>query len=170
MGGEGLGRRGLRWGLMAALMVMAGGGAAQTEPVQTLAGFRVPEYDRDGALKSELFGDLAQLTPDGCVRITNLRIDFFRDRRLEMRVTAPECRYDEKRKEAESEGPVKIARPNMVVTGVGFAWKAAKERLEIFRDAKVVLKGGARRHMEPPGPEGPNATRGDGTASGGGTP
>ncbi|MBN1269020.1 MAG: hypothetical protein JXB04_05490 [Kiritimatiellae bacterium] len=121
--------------------------AAAGEEAPTLTGFRVPEYDQDGKLNSELFGDLAQFQPDGIVKISNLRIDFYKGTGVEMRVTAPECNYNEKKKEAESDSSVRIARDNMVVTGVGFVWKAGRERLEIFNEAKVVLKE-ARHSMQ----------------------
>ena len=113
--------------------------AADTD-VQTLSGFRVPEYDEEGNMKSQLFGDLAQFLPNGIVRISNLKIEFYKGEDVDMRVTSPECDYGEKTKEAESESSVRIARGNMVVTGKGFTWKSNKERLVIRSDAKVVLK------------------------------
>lgn len=118
------------------------------EEVQTLTGFQVPEYDKDGKVKSRLYGDLAQILPRGIVKITNLRIEFYDEEEVNMRVTAPECSYHQKKKVAESDTGVRIARGNMVVTGVGFVWDSERERLQIFNDAKVVLKD-VRSKMEP---------------------
>jgi lipopolysaccharide export system protein LptC len=114
--------------------------SAQESDVQTLSGFSVPEYDENGNMTSQLFGDYAEFMPNGMVRITNLKIEFYEEGEVEMRVTAPQCTYNEKKKMAESESSVRIARGNMVVTGTGFRWRAGNERLEITSNARVVLK------------------------------
>ena len=118
---------------------------AQVSDLPTLTGFSVPEYDENGNMTSQLFGDYAEFLPDGIVRITNLKIEFYDDGEVHMRVTAPECVYDQNTKQAESDSSVRIARDNMVVTGVGFIWVAGKEYLEIRSDAKVVLKNVRKR-------------------------
>jgi len=110
------------------------------EEVQTLAGFSVPEYDKNGNMTSQLFGDFAEFLPGGKVKISNLKIEFYDGKKVEMRVTAPRCDYDQKDKSAESDSSVRIARDNMIVTGVGFRWNAKKEKLYIDSKAKVVLK------------------------------
>lgn len=113
---------------------------AQAEDVQTLAGFSVPEYDKNGNMTSQLFGDFAEFLPSGKVKITNLKIEFYDGKEVEMRVTAPQCDYDQKDKTADSDSSVRIARGNMIVTGVGFEWDAKNEKLIIHNEAKVVLK------------------------------
>jgi hypothetical protein len=121
--------------------------AVQAQEGQTLAGFSVPEYDREGNMTSQLFGDYAEFMPGGEVKITNLKIEFYEDNEVDMRVMAPACKYFEKDKQAESDGDVRIARGNMVVTGTGFKWNARDEKLEIYNDSKVVLKN-LRKHMK----------------------
>lgn len=118
---------------------------AQVSDVPTLTGFNVPEYDKNGNMTSRLFGDYAEFLPDGIVRITNLKIEFYADGKVHMRVTAPECVYNQGTKQAESDSSVRIARDNMVVTGVGFKWAAGREYLEIHSEAKVVLKNVRKR-------------------------
>lgn len=124
-------------------------GLALAQPggeVQTITGFRVPSYDREGNLTSQMFGERAQILPDGNVEIAELRMEFYdadgaeTNRLLQMRVTSPRCHYDRASGVATSEAPVRIARDNMVVTGVGFRWTGESERLEIYSEAKVVLK------------------------------
>lgn len=118
---------------------------------QTVTGFRVPSYDRDGRMTSQMFGDSARIMPDGAVEISELRMDFYgktpadaaavtTNRPLDMRVTSPRCFYDRSSGVATSDAPVRIARDNMVVTGTGFRWTGSEERLEIYSQAKVVLK------------------------------
>lgn len=114
---------------------------------QTVTGFRVPEYDESNNLKSQLFGDFAKVLPDGVIEITGLKIEFYQDGEVGMTVTAPNCRYDQKGGRAESESDVRIARENMVVTGVGFQWVGKDEQFKILNKAKVVLKN-ARTQME----------------------
>lgn len=126
---------------------------------QTVTGFRVPSYDREGRMTSQMFGDSARILSDGAVEIVELRMDFYSqapadpaapstNRPLEMRVTSPRCFYDRTSGVATSDAPVRIARDNMVVTGTGFRWTGSEERLEIYSQAKVVLKD-VKRNINP---------------------
>ena len=105
---------------------------------------RVPEYDEQGRLKSQMFGELAKSLPDGNVEITGLKIEFYEGTQVNVRVTAPLCVFDRVRNVAQSDGPVRIARDNMVITGTGFQFDKKDERFKIRSKAKVVLKGGRR--------------------------
>ena len=145
-------RRGLRTVLWAAgLVACAAGWASAQKPVapaapknQQVTGFRVPSYDSDNNLTSQLFGDAATILPDGRVDITELRLEFYSgsasNRLTEMRVTSPRCMYNRNSGSATSDAPVRLARENMVITGTGFEWNNRKQRLVIMQDAKVVLK------------------------------
>ena len=117
---------------------------AQNTDFQSVAGVRIPEYDDQGRLKSQMFGDLAKTLSDGNVEITGLKIEFYEGTQVTMRVTAPLCLFDRVRTTAQSEGPVRIARDKMVVTGTGFQFNNRDERFKILSKAKVVLKGGQR--------------------------
>lgn len=128
---------------MLMLVAAAGIGVAQTDP-QQVTGFRVPSYDKDNVMTSQMFGDTAKLLPNGLVEITGLRMEFYSgdatNRVTEMRVTSPKCFYDRTTGSATSDAPVRIARDNMVVTGTGFVFDRATERLVILTDSKVVLR------------------------------
>ena len=128
---------------LALLLAFGAAGWAEDKGIQTqtVAGFRVPEYDENNQLKSQLFGDFAKVLPDGIIEITQLKIDFYSEGKVEMTVTAPQCTYRQKEGKAESDADVRITREDMVVTGRGFAWNGRDEKFEIFKDAKVVLKG-----------------------------
>lgn len=135
------------WFAAAMLALIAGWSVAQTvDENQTVSGFRVPTYDADGRLVSQLFGDSARILPDGAVEIAELRMEFYSkmsdatNRILDMRVTSPRCFYDRNSGIATSDAPVRISRDNMVVTGTGFRWSGSEERLEIYSESKVVLK------------------------------
>lgn len=137
-----------------ALLVLAAGwvAAQQGSDVQQVTGFRVPSYDDQGLMTSQMFGDAARIMTNGLVEISELRMEFYArgnaDRQMEMRVTSPKCLYDRSTSSATSEAPVRIARDNMVVTGTGFVWDGKKERLQIMTDAKVVLKDVKRSMKE----------------------
>lgn len=130
---------------VAAAIAAAGWVLAQSAPdLQQVTGFRVPSYDDQGNMTSQMFGDAARIMTNGMVEITELRMEFYErgsaDRQLQMRVTSPRCFYDRGSSSATSSAPVRIARDNMVVTGTGFTWDGRKERLQIMSSAKVVLK------------------------------
>ncbi len=126
--------------ILAAFLVALAARAQQKDPAQTVSGFRVPEYDDEGHLKSELFGEFARVLPDGVIEISQLKIDVYNKGQVDMTVTAPQCAYNQKEGLAKSDSDVRIARENMVVTGVGFSWNGQNERFEILNKAKVVLK------------------------------
>jgi hypothetical protein len=120
---------------------------AQQKPLTTLSGFEVPGFDEEGNISFLLYGDLAEIMPNNIVRITNLRIDYYEDKKVSMRVTSPFCFYYENSKIAKSDYDVKIEQEKMVVTGTGFVWSSEDERLEILNNAKVVIKD-ARKSIE----------------------
>jgi len=134
-----------------ALVFLAGacagsfGQAVPKDTAQTVAGFRVPDYDENNQLKSMLFGDFARVLPDGIIEITNLKIDFFTEGRVHMTVTSPRCIYNQKDNTARSDAEVRIERDNLLITGTGFWWGAKQERFEIFRQSRVELKNLAQQ-------------------------
>jgi len=118
------------------------------EEAQTLSGFSVPEYDKNGKMTSQLFGDLAEVLPDGRVKITNLKIEFYgKDGGVIMRVTSPHCVFYRRSRKVTSNSSVRIARSNMIVTGEGFEWDSKDQRLKIFSNSKLVLKN-VREHIQ----------------------
>jgi LPS export ABC transporter protein LptC len=123
------------------LLVLATAGALLAQDnLPEMTGFKVPEFDKDGNKKSEMTGDFARMKPNGDVDITNLRIDFFKDGDVATRVTAPQCTYNQDKGTAESDSSVRMARENMVVTGVGFRWNKTNDVIQIFNQARVVVR------------------------------
>jgi hypothetical protein len=135
-----------RWWLVLGLALRLSAWAQEDEG-QTVSGFRVPDYDEQNRLKSELFGDVAKILPDGIIEITRLKIDFYSGDKVSMTVTAPYCKYDQRNGKAESDSEVRIVREKMVVTGVGFTWNAVDQRFKLLKQAKVVLIG-AKQEIE----------------------
>ena len=139
------------WMWMVAGALLGAGAVRAQKPLvpmspqnQQVNNFRVPSYDAKNNMTSQMFGDAATILADGRVDITELRMEFYSgtasNRQTEMRVTSPRCIYDRNSGSATSDAPVRIARDNMVVTGMGFRWNNKDQRLVILRDSKVVLK------------------------------
>jgi len=141
-------RRIIGWMPAVLLAVCLTAPAAPKDQMQTLGGFSVPQYNDQGQMTSQLFGELARFMADGLVDITQLKIEFYGvGTNIEMRVTSPQCIYDREKGAAKSESAVRIARDNMVVTGVGFVFNNPDQKFQILKDAKVVLKG-LRKQMD----------------------
>lgn len=136
----------------AVLLGLAGTAFAQLEG-QEVKGFRLPEYDEDGKLKQQLYGETATFLRDGIIQLTGLKIEIFRDGDVTARVFSPECAYDPNRKRAASKAHIRIVTEKAVLTGDGFAWNGENEQFQIFKNAKVVLDGQMESELMAPGPE-----------------
>jgi hypothetical protein len=114
--------------------------AAQAQMAgQTVKGFRLPEYDAEGNLTQQLYGETATFLQDGLIQLTGLQIEIYRNGQVTARVASPECAYDPNRKRAASKEHIRIVTEQAVLTGDGFAWNGENEQFQIFKNAKVVL-------------------------------
>ncbi len=113
---------------------------AQLEPGMVITGSRVPEYDEQGQLKTQIFGEKAEGVTDTIVDITRLEIETFEDGKVDMRVRAAQCRFDQRTGVATSDQDVRIMRRNVIISGTGFRWESEPVRFEIHRDARVVIR------------------------------
>jgi hypothetical protein len=125
---------------MAAGLCLATAARAQMEG-QTVKGFRLPEYDENGKLKQQLYGETATFLEDGIIQLTGLKIEIFRQGDVRARIFSPACAYDPNRKRAASKDHIRIVTEKAVLTGDGFAWNGENEQFQIFKNAKVTLDG-----------------------------
>ena len=132
--------------LAAAAFIVACVCTVMAQEEMQLTGFSVPFYDSDGTLTHELFGDRAVIR-DEIADITNMKIDFYDEGKVNMQVTAPRCTYNRDEEEADSESSVRIVGENITVTGEGFSWREENQRFEIYSRARVVLVN-LRQRME----------------------
>lgn len=126
--------------------------AQKREIEQTLTGFRVPSYNKDGEMTSQIFGDFARVMPDGYADIKGMRVEFYSydkqtNRVHDMTVTSPRCVYHRERQAAASRDDVRLERDDMVITGTGFLWENEQQVMKITHNTKVVLKN-ARKDMK----------------------
>ena len=108
---------------------------------QTVKGFRLPEYDADGKLKQQLYGQTATFLADGIIQLTGLKIELFRKGEVTARIYSSLCAYDPERKRAASKQHIRVVTEKAVLTGDGFAWNGETEQFQIFQNAKVTLDG-----------------------------
>lgn len=131
-------RGGVRLAVALALLGLVPAAHAQLAG-QAVKGFRLPEYDADGRLTQQLYGETATFLQDGIIQLTGLQIEIFRNGEVSARVFSPECAYDPNRKRAASKEHIRIVTKQAVLTGDGFAWNGENEQFQIFKNAKVVL-------------------------------
>ena len=123
---------------------------------QAIKGFRYPNYDNQGQLKWEISGDTAKFLPQDLIQGSDLRITFYEDGKLAMRVTTPICFYDRVRQTATSKAQVCATLAEMTITGRGFDLNVKDERININNDVRVVLQ---KTDSKPPfGPESSNTS------------
>lgn len=140
-------KKSIVWALAAATAWGVLQAGAQLD-VQTVSGFRVPQYDDEGNLKYQLFGELAKVLPDEVIEITGLKLEMYNKAgETEARVTAPTCTYDKRQDRAGSRSDVRIAAEKMIITGTGFLWNSKNEQFQIFKNVKVVIKD-ARENVD----------------------
>lgn len=131
-----------RSALLAAAMLLGSAAAAGAQLAgQTVKGFRLPEYDEDGKIKQQLYGQTATFLADGIIQLTGLKIELFRKGEVTARIYSSLCAYDPERKRAASKQHIRVVTEKAVLTGDGFAWNGETEQFQIFQNAKIVLDG-----------------------------
>ncbi len=127
-----------RWMIRLTALLLA---AAWTAPAQDLeiSGFRVPEYDDQGVMTSQLFGERAEMKGDGRVNITGLRIDFYEEGRTVMEVTSPSCIYNQQTEAARSDAPVYADMDRVQMSGRGFEMEPGANAVRVLNDSVVTI-------------------------------
>lgn len=126
-------------GIIAVVLQLAISASAQDAGME-ISGFRVPEYDREGVMTSQLFGEHAEVKPGGEVKITGLRIEFYKDGTQFMEVNSPYCFYNQKTREAHSDAPVTADMEKVHVSGRGFLVKPGENAVRVLDESRVVIE------------------------------
>ena len=134
-------RNALGWlGLAAMLLGMLAADARAQGIAGPIKEFRLPEYDDNGKLKSEILGEEAKMQPDGKIKITNLHLRMYKAGVLEATIWAAECLFDRNEKTAVSDTAVRLEKGRMTVSGIGLRWNGDQQHIEILSSVRVVLK------------------------------
>ncbi|MBI5686162.1 MAG: hypothetical protein HZC54_13900 [Verrucomicrobia bacterium] len=106
----------------------------------SLQGFTVPEYDANGQLIWQMFGDSARVElVGGRVEVQGMRLEFYQKGSLDATMRSPVCLFDRGSKTASSDEAVEIVATNMMVTGKGFDWNSNDSRMRIRSDATMTI-------------------------------
>lgn len=107
-------------------------------PIENL---RLPiDHYPDGTIKTQLKAVFARVPPSGAIVASNVVVELFReDASLDAVIRAEKCRYDKEKRIAESESAIRIERNGVIISGQGFEWNGAKERVRILSMAKVLF-------------------------------
>jgi 3-deoxy-D-manno-octulosonate 8-phosphate phosphatase (KDO 8-P phosphatase) len=140
----------------------AGRSGGSDGPIGYIEKFEVPELDEQGNIKWKLFGDRAQLRPDGLMNIFNMRAQFYAGNEVDMVFTAPTCVLDRANKRATTDGPVRIERPNMVLTGVGANWVGETSSFVLHSHVQVIITDGGAVFAPAEKPRAPAGEHGEG--------
>ena len=114
--------------------------AVAQEPGAEISGFRVPDYDEKGVMSSQLFGKHAEMEGGGEVKITGVRMEFYRDGETFMEVTSPYCFFDQKTREAHSDAPVAADMERVRVRGRGFRLQSGDRTVQILSESRVIIE------------------------------
>ena len=125
---------------LAVLVLLTALCANAQEPGMEISGFRVPEYDAEGQMTSQLFGDYAELGSDGMVRLEGVRVEFYRDGETFMEVASPYCFYDQKKRVANSDAPIQADMKGVNLTGTGFVMDASGRTVHVLDESRVVIE------------------------------
>ena len=105
-----------------------------------ISAFRVPEYDAQGVMTSQLFGERAEGAEGDEVKITGLRVEFYKDGKTAMEVTSPYCFYDQKTRVTHSDAPMTADMDRVHVRGQGFLLKPGESNVRILNNSHVTLE------------------------------
>ncbi len=122
------------------LAVAALAALGQLQPGGRMEGFRIPDYDDDGTLRSQLFGDHAAMVSPDLIELQNVKVEFYRGGEVETRITSPHCVYHRRTGVAQSTSTVRIVRGGAVITGHHYRYDHRQQRFMILTNARVVLR------------------------------
>ncbi|MDD3276399.1 MAG: LptA/OstA family protein [Kiritimatiellales bacterium] len=136
---------GMRGIVLTSMLLLAVSVWAQQDMDMEITGFRVPEYDAQGVMTSQLFGERAEVQGGGEVKITTLRVEFYKEGKTVVTVNSPYCFYNQKTREAHSDAPVSAEMDRLTMTGRGYLLESGQNTVKVFDDSRVVVKDAAKQ-------------------------
>ncbi|MDH3345841.1 MAG: LPS export ABC transporter periplasmic protein LptC [Kiritimatiellaceae bacterium] len=106
-----------------------------------LGGFRVPEYNTEGEMVSQFFGESASMHSSGDVKIDMVRVEYYSEGEVALTVKTPYCFYNQKTRDARSDAPITANMKGVSVSGTGFKLGVESRTVELLNESKVVLEG-----------------------------
>lgn len=119
----------------------AGPSTGKESQGESIKGFRVPDYNEDGSLKSILYGSTAVKNNKTQVwNMTGVKIEMFSSNRVSAVVTSPGCDFEMRKGTGTSEKPIVILHDRLQVQGTGYTWDQKKETFKINSQARVMIR------------------------------
>lgn len=125
--------------LFAATWFVGSGVLAQDGEAMPIENLRLPlEHYEDGTVKTQFKAAFALVPPKGVIVATNVVIELFLpDGTRDAIVEAEDCRYDREGQTVTSDSRIRMERQGVVISGKGFEWLGARERVRILSVARV---------------------------------
>ncbi len=119
----------------------AGPSTGRESQGESIKGFRVPDYNEDGSLKSILYGSTAVKNNRTQIwNMTGVKIEMFSSNKVSAVVTSPACDFEMRKGVATSEKPIVILHDRIQVQGTGYTWDQKKETFKIESQARVMIR------------------------------
>lgn len=119
----------------------AGPSTGKESQGESIKGFRVPDYNEDGSLKSILYGSTAVKNNKTQIwNMTGVKIEMFSSNKVSAVVTSPACDFEMRKGTATSEKPIVILHDQVQVQGTGYTWDQKKETFKIASQARVMIR------------------------------
>lgn len=128
-----------RYRVLFLIIAFSGSAFAQLEDME-ISGFRVPEYDEQGQMVYQLFGEHAVLGSGGIVKIEGVRVEFYRDGDVSAEVASPYCFYDRNTREVQSDAPVQSKMEGVLLSGTGYLLDTDKRTVHVLNESRVVFQ------------------------------
>jgi hypothetical protein len=125
---------------VAALLAPTAARAQAAGPIEDL--FLPLEVYPNGKVKTQVSAAKATV-PDrgGDIEATNVRFVFFgQDGVTQATVVSDRCIINKDTREAQSDAPIRIEKSGVLITGTGFIWNAATQKVSILSNVQVVLQ------------------------------
>ena len=105
-------------------------------------GLRVPlEVWPDGTVKTEVTARKARVGDSGALIASGLKVEFRKeDGTVETRLEADACEFDRAKKTAKSDSAVVVTRRGLKISGTGFEWVSADQKIVIKNNVEVTFE------------------------------
>ncbi|GAB4249047.1 MAG: hypothetical protein OHK005_15730 [Candidatus Methylacidiphilales bacterium] len=104
-----------------------------------IRGFELPKRDADGVMQFKITGDKAIIMTPNRTEVHDLRIDIFKEGKVNLTVRSPKSDYWRMENRLTTEHGVEIVWPGLVVTARGMEWDLNRTRGVLRDNVRVVI-------------------------------
>jgi lipopolysaccharide export system protein LptC len=104
-----------------------------------IRGFEVPKRDKDGNMQFRITGDKAIIMTPNRTEVHDLRIDIFKEGKINLTVRSPKSDYWRMENRLTSDHHVEIIWPGVTVTAKHMEWDLANSKGNLRENVRVVI-------------------------------